>query len=170
MSNEVTECASLEMFKIYAAYNSVMNNRILDCCGTLEPSVLLEDLGAYFGSILGTLNHLINADEVWLSRFTGEPHQVKALDQIRFDSLEKIRDRRTELDKTIYAFVASSDPEKIQRTLSYESFVTPQKREEILGKALLHFFNHQTHHRGQITTLLFQKGRDPGLTDLISLV
>ena len=95
---------------------------------------------------------------------------MKALDQIRFDSLEKVRDRRTELDKTICAFVASLDPEKIQRTLSYESFVTPQKREEVLGKALLHFFNHQTHHRGQITTLLFQKGRDPGLTDLISLV
>jgi len=170
MINEVTECKSLEWFQIYASYNSVMNSRLLNCCETLEGSVLHENLGAYFGSILGTLNHLINADEVWLSRFTGEPHQVKALDQIRFDSLEKVRDRRTELDKTICAFVASLDPEKIQRTLSYESFVTPQKREEVLGKALLHVFNHQTHHRGQITTRLFQKGRDPGLTDLISLV
>jgi uncharacterized damage-inducible protein DinB len=170
MSNEVTECTSLEMFKIYAAYNSVMNNRILDCCGTLEPPVLLEDLGAYFGSILGTLNHLINADEVWLSRFTGEPHQIKALDQIRFDSLEKVRHHRTELDKVICQFVGSLDAVKLQRTLSYVSFVAPQWREVELGKALLHFFNHQTHHRGQITTLLFQKGRDPGLTDLISLV
>jgi len=170
VTDEAAECADLELFRLYAAYNSVMNNRILNCCETLDESVLLEDLGAYFGSILGTLNHLINADELWLSRFTGAPHDVMALNQIRFDSLEKVRDRRTELDKTIYAFVASLDPVKIQRTLSYKSFVTPQKREEVLGKALLHFFNHQTHHRGQITTLLFQKGRDPGLTDLISLV
>lgn len=170
MINEVTECKSLEWFQIYASYNSVMNSRLLNCCETLEGSVLHENLGAYFGSILGTLNHLINADELWLSRFTGEPHQIKALDQIRFDSLEKVRHHRIELDKVICQFVGSLDAAKLQRTLTYVSFVSPQRREVELGKALLHFFNHQTHHRGQISTLLFQKGRDPGLTDLISLV
>jgi uncharacterized damage-inducible protein DinB len=42
------------------------------------------------------------------------------------------------------------------------------RREHPAWIALTHFFNHQAHHRGQVTTLLMQAGVDPGVTDLIA--
>lgn len=162
--------SEIALFKLFAQYNQLMNQRILDTCSTLSENDLIANMGAFFGSIMGTLNHLVNADELWLSRLLNRPHQVRALDEIRFTNLQALREVRSALDEDLIGYIDRLDDEQLGLPLKYTSLAANQTREESLPKVLLHLFNHQTHHRGQVTTLLFQKGVDPGVTDLIFLV
>ncbi|WP_284280099.1 DinB family protein [Limnobacter litoralis] len=158
------------LFKMLAQYNQVMNQQILDACAKLPNEALLQDMGAFFGSIMGTLNHLVNADELWLSRLLDRPHAVSALNEIRFSNLKTFGEMRAKLDQDLLAYVDALSDQHLHQPLRYTSLAANQTREESLHKVLLHLFNHQTHHRGQVTTLLFQKKVDPGVTDLVFLV
>ncbi len=150
-----------------SAYNAWMNGRIYDACATLPDKTRKRDLGAFFKSIHGTLNHLLLADRVWLGRFAGTPFKVKSLDQELYADFGELRRQRTATDAEIARWAESLQLEDFTRELSYTSIVNPQPRQSPFWLTVTHFFNHQTHHRGQVTTLLKQCGVDPGVTDLI---
>lgn len=152
-----------------AAYNRWMNERLYDCCAKLSDAKRKRDVGAFFKSIHGTLNHLLLGDRIWLGRFTGEPFIVESLDQELYADFDELRRERTKTDDGITAWVSSLTEEDLEGELSYTSVVNPKPRRYPLWFAVVHFFNHQTHHRGQLTTLLSQRGIDPGVTDLIWL-
>jgi uncharacterized damage-inducible protein DinB len=159
----------VEWARTLAAYNRWMNERLYALCAELPDAERRRDRGAFFRSIHGTLNHLLLADRIWLGRFTGVPFAVASLDQELTADFAELRHERERTDGEIADFVASLSPADFEGTLRYTSFVNPALRSIPFWAALAHFFNHQTHHRGQLTTLLMQTGVDPGVTDLIWL-
>ena len=150
-----------------ATYNRWMNDRIYEVCAGLSDAQRKRDLGAYFRSIHGTLNHLLLADRVWLGRFTDSPFHATGLDQELYAAFDELRTERRRTDEAIMRWVDGLKPDDLTGQLSYTSMVRPQPKQTPFWLALVHLFNHQTHHRGQVTTLIMQSGVDPGVTDLI---
>lgn len=171
----------LEQIRLLARYNQWMNGNLHHAAARLAPERLVLDQGAYFGSILGTLNHLLVGDTIWLRRFGGHPAQFSALDPIRQDtrplalteilhkSLEPWWQARASMDSLILRFTAQLTDADLATALKYRND-RGQAFNRRFGNLLLHLFNHQTHHRGQVTTLLFQQGIDPGITDLLAVM
>ncbi len=165
----------------FAQYNQWMNTKIYSAAAKLSPEELARDRAAFFKSILGTLNHLVVADTLWLQRFANHPtnfsalvpvialEKPSALNQIIFSDLAPLTERRQLLDNAINGLAAQLSDADLEQILHYQSTqgVPSQKP---FYKILMHFFNHQTHHRGQITTLLTQAGVEVGATDLLLLV
>lgn len=160
---------SLKYTRTMQAYNRWMNDRLYGCCGKLSDAERKRDVGAFFKSIHGTLNHLLLGDRVWLGRFTGKPFAVKSLDQELYSDFAQLRSERNATDVAISDWSSSLSEADLAGELSYTSVVNPEPRRLPLWLAVTHFFNHQTHHRGQLTTLLVQRGIDPGATDLMWL-
>jgi uncharacterized damage-inducible protein DinB len=150
-----------------SGYNRWMNERLYEACAALPDEQRKRDLGAFFKSIHGTLNHLLLADRVWMGRFTGAPFQVRSLAQELYADYAELRAERARTDDTISGWAARLRPADFDSELTYTSIDKPQPRRLPLGLTIVHFFNHQTHHRGQVTTLMKQCGVDPGVTDLL---
>jgi uncharacterized damage-inducible protein DinB len=147
-------------------YNRWMNQRLYACCATLSDEQRRQDRGAFFKSIHGTLNHLIFADQAWLNRFTGRSLEGLNPDVALQDSFEKLSARRAELDEELAAWVETVQAEWLAADFSYFSKAYNSTFTRPAWLLVTHLFNHQTHHRGQLTTLLSQCGIDPGVTDL----
>ncbi|WP_426341050.1 DinB family protein [Pseudoduganella sp. S-14] len=166
---------------LLARYNEWMNNKLYEAASGLPAEELTADRGAFFGSLLATLNHIAVADILWLKRIGGHPRFAAALapvlalstpialDQPLFDSLPTLREQRAWLDRLILDWSAGLAEADLDAVISYRR-VNGEANQRQLGLLLLHFFNHQTHHRGQATTLLSQAGVDVGTTDLLLLV
>ncbi|MCK5771122.1 DinB family protein [Algiphilus sp.] len=159
----------LEHARRMAAYNRWMNERLYERCATLSEEERRRDMGAFFRSVHGTLNHILLADRVWMGRFLGEPFVADSLDQELYADFATLRAEREREDARIIAWVEGLSPETLEGELCYTSMVNPEPRRYPYALTVSHFFNHQTHHRGQLTTLLMQLGHDPGVTDLIWL-
>lgn len=143
----------------------------------MPQDVLRADRGAFFGSILGTLNHIVAGDTIWLRRFMAHPASFPALNAMAgmpaptglaytySDDLDALRAHRVRLDAVITAFAAEVSDSDLAQALLYTNSRGDNRKH--FGSLLLHFFNHQTHHRGQASTLLSQAGVDIGVTDLL---
>lgn len=158
------------VFVTMARYNRWMNEKLYQCCSTLDEDALRLDRGAFFKSIWGTLNHLLVADRLWLGRFHDRPFEFTGgLDAALYPDFRKLRAGREKTDAEIPAFVDALDEARTYGELRYTTFLEPHPRVTPMAHALMHFFNHRTQHRGQLTTLLFQAGVGPGVTDLLYL-
>lgn len=152
-----------------ARYNAWMNERLFETCAKLSDEERKRDVGAFFKSIHGTLNHILLADRIWMGRFEGAPFAFTSLRDELYADFEELRRARLCEDERISRWVDALTDADLGRELNYMSAVNPKPRRYPLWFAVSHFFNHQTHHRGQVTTLLSQFGVDPGVTDLIWL-
>ena len=148
-------------------YNRWMNARLYDSCAKLSDDERRVDRGAFFASIHGTLNHLLLGDRVWLGRFRGAPFQVRSLDQELYRDFAQLRNERAATDREIVEWAAELTDEALAGGFEFSSFVNPKARRCALWVTVTHLFNHQTHHRGQLTALLSQSGVDYGVTDFI---
>jgi uncharacterized damage-inducible protein DinB len=165
-----------ELAQVMARYNRWMNDKLYAVADQLGDAERKADRGAFFGSIHRTLNHLLLADRVWLGRFTGAvlaegemgPGGIRSLDQELYADFAELRRERARTDDDIDAYVATLTPDKLAENLRY--LRRGAVNEFPLWHAVAHFFNHQAHHRGQVTTLLMQAGRDPGVTDLVAML
>jgi len=152
-----------------AAYNRWMNERIYDICAGIPDDERKRERNAFFHSIHGTLNHLLLGDKIWLGRFEGIPYPVDSLDQELFTDFNDLWTERRTTDQRIEEWAAGLSDKELSGQFSFTSIVNPALHECELWVAVTHFFNHQTHHRGQLTTLLSQSGHEYGTTDLIWL-
>lgn len=165
-----------EYVRVLARYNRWMNDKLYGVAAELTDAERKADRRAFFGSIHGTFNHLLLADRVWMGRLTGAelsegelgPGGIRSLDQELYASFDELRVERAKTDGEIDAFVATLDEEQLAGQLRYSrlGMVSEMPR----WHAVAQLFNHQTHHRGQVTTLLVQAGHDPGSTDLIAML
>jgi uncharacterized damage-inducible protein DinB len=151
----------------FARYNRWMNRSLYDCAARLTDAQRKEDVGAFFKSIHGTLNHLLVGDSVWMGRFQGPVFVPASLAAELHADFTELRRAREAMDARIIDWAANLTDEVLASELKYTSIANPQPRAMPMGLAVAHFFNHQTHHRGQVTTLLMQRGIDPGVTDLM---
>ncbi|MSR13332.1 MAG: damage-inducible protein DinB [Gammaproteobacteria bacterium] len=160
---------SREYLHTLAAYSRWMNERLFTCCAELTDAQRKRDLGAFFKSIHGTLNHLLLADRMWLSRFTGETFVIRSLAEELYVDFDELSYERKTTDAAIARWIDGVSEADLTGELHYTGIAKPIPRQYPYWFAVVHMFNHQTHHRGQITALLMQLGIDPGATDLISL-
>ena len=170
----------IAQFKTLAQYNTRMNHAVYDTCGALSDEERKRDLHAFFGSIHRTLNHLLLTDRVQMGRFVGvertrsldedgRPIEIRSLDQELYADFATLRREREKTDAMIEAWASNEiTGEFLARDMIYDAMSAPGRYRVPMWIAVTHFFNHQTHHRGQITTLLSQLGRDAGVTDLMA--
>jgi uncharacterized damage-inducible protein DinB len=155
-------------FRHLAGYNAWANRRIYEAAAKLGQDDLWRDVGLFFGSVGGTLNHILVADRVWMKRFTGEGDHPDRLDAILHHDLPALHAERETEDARIAGFVAGLDADKLQRTFTYRKMTSPDEVTSQLWPDLLHVFNHQTHHRGQAHAgLSILTGREPPSLDMI---
>jgi uncharacterized damage-inducible protein DinB len=177
---EYARMVTCEYARMMARYNRWMNAKVYVAAAQMTAADLAADRGAFFGSVLGTLNHLMVADLIWLQRFSALPSSAalaplrelpapSALDEMPYPDFAMLRERREWLDGTIESWADALDGADLDQILEYAN-TRNQRFRKRLGGAVMHFFNHQTHHRGQVTTLLSQAGIDVGETDLRALI
>ena len=141
-------------FTMFAAYNRWANTRLYEAAAKLSDADYRADRGAFFGSLHGTLNHLLVTDRIWMHRFTGAGPLPTRLDEILLDDLGALTQARRAEDARIIAYVEGLDEATLAGTFSYRTITNPTDITQKLAPALAHFFNHQTHHRGQAHALL----------------
>jgi uncharacterized damage-inducible protein DinB len=155
-----------EHFRTLARYNQWANRRLYDACALLDDADYRKRRPAFFGSIHGTLNHLLVGDRVWLGRIEHVPSGVETLDQILYDDFAALRAAREAEDRRIVAMTNWLDAAALARTLDYANMAGAPQRTR-LDWVLTHVFNHETHHRGQAHGLLSQTAVPPPPLDLI---
>jgi uncharacterized damage-inducible protein DinB len=141
-------------YQMFAGYNAWCNERLYAAAAKLADVDYRADRGAFFKSMHGTLNHLLVGDRIWMQRFTGKGELPASLDAILLEDFASLRAARRVEDARISSYVASLRDDDFGRTIRYRTFSTPADIEQVLAPALDHFFNHQTHHRGQAHALL----------------
>jgi uncharacterized damage-inducible protein DinB len=168
-------------FRLFAHYNQTMNRKIYLASERLTRAEIEADRGAFFGSILGSLNHILVGDLIWLKRFAQHPSRHYALtfaretdtpyslDQTLYENFVDLREHRNLVDEHIVAWCAQLSDDDLDYPLSYKT-MGGEESTRTTGLLVSHFFNHQTHHRGQISTLLSQYSIDLGVTDLLQLI
>ena len=156
----------LDTFKMFAAYNRFANALVYEEAAKLNEDAFNQPTGAFFGSLCGTLNHILVADRVWLNRFTGKGALPKRLDENLFSDFASLAAARQSEDARIIDWIGDLSEEAINETFTYTPVTIPQPVTQRLQSAVSHFFNHQTHHRGQAHMILTTLGRPSLAMDL----
>lgn len=153
-------------YRALATYNKWMTAKLYDTCGQLSDADRKADRGAFFKSIHSTLNHLLFGDRAWIGRFTGKAYENRAIGDDLFEDFSELKAAHLEMADEIEAWSETLTPEWLSGDLRWTNTAGTVTRERPCWLLVTHLFNHQTHHRGQITTLLAQAGLDVGVTDL----
>ncbi len=154
-------------FRMMARYNAWANARLYRAAAALPGEDYHRDAGAYFGSLHGTLNHLLVADRIWLYRLTGSGELPTALGATLYESLPALHAARLAEDGRLAAFVESRSEAQLEGPLEYRTLAGVPQRGRI-REVLAHLFNHQTHHRGQAHAILTRLGiAEPPPLDLL---
>jgi uncharacterized damage-inducible protein DinB len=157
-------------FQLMARYNSLANQALYGACVRLDEVELKRRRPAFFRSIYGTLNHILVADRIWLDRFSGKVVPPMNLDTILYANLDELQTARGMEDQRIIEFTQQLlNPEFLNCRIPYTNSAG-DNYEDVGSVLLAHFFNHQTHHRGQIHDMLIQTPITPPSLDLHRLI
>lgn len=159
----------IDYIRTMARYSAWQNGNILQASNALEDAERHKQRGAFFGSIQGTLNHLLWGDRIWMSRFAGtdKPNMAsipESTDETR--DWAEFRTARAAMDNTISEWADNLDPAWLEGELAWFSGAANRTVSKPRQTLVVHFFNHGTHHRGQIHAMLTAAGAKPGDTDL----
>ena len=173
--------SGLNQIILLAEYNRLMNQRIMDAASLLSDEELKKDQKAFFKSILGTLNHILVGDIIWLKRFSSNSssekplsyisglEKPKSLSSILFSDIRTLKKEREKIDTIIINWVNNLSESDLSDYISYNDMAGQPYNKQFVS-LINHLFLHQVHHRGQATTLLSQSGVDFGDTDLIEII
>lgn len=171
----------LSNLQLMSQYNQWMNQKIYQVAQQLGNDQIQQDQGAFFNSLFGTLNHIYVADLIWLRRFAQHQKKYSSLNQLPelssyttlnqtvANQIKILNQLRQELDTIIINWCQEVDAQDLEDSLSYTD-TKGNIYQKNFGQLIHHFFNHQTHHRGQATTLINQQGLDVGVTDLLKII
>ena len=153
-----------EMCTLYD-YNAWANRRAMDAAEALTKEQFVKPMGSSFGSVRDTLAHICGAEWIWLERFQGRS-PASLPNTAEFDGVATLRERWSEQEARLLAFVGKLTQEDLDRVMEYKTVKFGVYRNP-LWQSMQHVVNHGTYHRGQVTTLLRQLGAQPILTDLM---
>ena len=155
---------------LMARYNAWQNHQLSELVAPLSAEELTQDRGSFFGSILGTLNHLLWGDGLWMSRWsdsvTRPPGGIAESTHLT-GSAQDWASARRELDGQILAWAGALGPADLAGDLSWYSGAQGREVRQPLATCIVHFFNHQTHHRGQVHAMLTAAGQGAPTSDLV---
>jgi uncharacterized damage-inducible protein DinB len=161
-----------DFVRLMAEYNAEMNRRLYSAAAQLTDEERKADRGAFWKSIHGTLSHLVWGDAQWMSRFDNwakpEVGQKQSAEMV--GDFATLRTRREQADADIIAWANRIDDTWLAEDLVWFSGSAGREMRRKKGPLVVHFFNHQTHHRGQAHALLTANGQDTGDTDLFLVV
>lgn len=176
-----TEVILLRQTRLMARYNQWVNERLYDLAAGLSEEERKRDLGAFFHSVHGTLNHLLLTDRHWMSRFAQcTPIRFRSLENAKlepilgehgrelFADFGRLREEHRETAAALVEWSRELTPDALDAPMRYANS-KGVAREHPLWFAAAHLFNHQTHHRSQATTMIQQLGHDYGVTDLLAM-
>ena len=152
--------------QLLARYNRWMNERLYALVGQMPDTERTRDRGAFFGSIQRTLSHLVWADRIWLGRFTQETYREPGYGADLYRDFGSLAREREATDAAILDWTGRVADAWLRGPLTYTRGSDGKTVTLPAWIAVVHYFNHSTHHRGQVTTLMKQAGVDPGVTDL----
>jgi uncharacterized damage-inducible protein DinB len=152
-------------YQLMAQYNHWMNRKVFAVCEEIPDTDRRKDLGAFFGSIHDTLDHIYYGDKAWMNRFAGKPAGVDIGDRLN-PTFEGLAAAREQMDRDIVEWSSHLESSWLAKDFEYFSNVDGKTRILPTWVLVTHMFNHQTHHRGQVTTLIKQLGYEPGITDI----
>lgn len=156
-----------EHYRTFAGYNAWANHRLYAAAAQLSDVDYRADRGAFFKSMQGTLNHLLATDRIWMKRFTGEGDAPERLDAILHEDFDSLRAAREAEDRRIVGWIQSLDDARLAGVIRYRRVSTPEEFVQELMPALDHWFNHQTHHRGQAHVILTGLGKPAPELDML---
>jgi len=157
----------LEHLRRMARYNRWANERLYAVCGQLPSEEYHGPRQAFFGSIHGTLNHLLVGDRLWVARIEGKPAPHQRLDEQPCTTLDELRAARAAEDRRMIDLLDGTGEEALRGEVRYQMITRPEPVATPLHLCWLHLFNHQTHHRGQVHDQLSQTEVPPPPLDLI---
>ncbi|MEH2376551.1 DinB family protein [Nostoc sp.] len=155
----------IQHFQMLSRYNYLANHRLYEVCSLLSDVELKQTRPAFFKSIYVTLNHIMIGDRIWMGRFTGEEMSSQGLDAILYDKFQELREARFLEDERITAFIDNLDDEILKVIITYKNNQGKIYSDPV-NLLIAHFFNHQTHHRGQIHDMLTQTEITPPSLDM----
>lgn len=148
------------------AYTVWADRAQLAALDRVDAEDLGRDTGSSHRSLVGTMAHMLGAQRLWLSRFLGNP--LEALPgEAEYPDLAAVRAGFEEHWPELEFFLASLSEEALAAEIRWTSS-RGEARQQPLWQPLLHAANHDTYHRGQITTMLRQLGYQPPSTDLVA--
>lgn len=157
-------------YDMMATYNAWANRRLYAMAGALPAELYRRDVGAYFKSLHGTLNHLLAADRIWMFRLTNVGDHPARLDAVVCDDLPSLASARQNEDARIVQFVAELTESSLEESQDYKT-LNGAPQQNTRGAILSHLFNHQTHHRGQAHAILTVLGvTEPQPLDLLIML
>ncbi len=151
--------------QLMTAYSHWMNQKLYRVCATIPEADRRKDQGAFFKSVHDTLNHILFGDRAWMGRFTGQPFGRPIGEELYAD-FNELWQQQDRTDQEILAWCDRLEDDWLQQPFTYTSNIYEENRVLPTWVLVTHMFNHQTHHRGQLTTLIKQLGYEPGITDL----
>ena len=154
-----------------ARYNRWQNDGLYGVAEGLSDEERRRERGAFFGSIHKTLNHLLWADRMWMSRFAPTPKPEGGIPQSvsLYEDWDDLKRHRAAFDATIIEWADALDPAWIEGDLTWYSGAAKRDVTKPKSVLLMHFFNHQTHHRGQVHCMLTQAGVKAHVSDLVAM-
>jgi uncharacterized damage-inducible protein DinB len=154
--------------RLMAAYNAEMNRRLYAAAERLAPAQRSADRGAFFGSVHGTLSHLLWGDSTWMHRFDGWEKPAGGIKESPglHPDWDALKAARVAADARIEAWAARVDPTWLGGSIGWFSGALGRDVTRPTAVLVTHFFNHQTHHRGQVHALMTGLGEKTGDTDL----
>jgi len=155
-----------------AAYNAEMNRRLYAAAARIPDAERRRDRGAFWGSLHGTLCHLLWGDQMWMSRFDdwpkpAVPQKESAALVADFDELAR---QRIDADAAISEWAGRVTDAWLAEELAWFSVSVQKEFRQPRSLLVTHLFNHQTHHRGQAHALITACGEKTGDTDLFVVV
>lgn len=163
---KITAMQSLTHYQAMAAYNQWMNRKLYALCESLPDAERKKNVRAPFDSIHGMFNHLLFGDRAWLKRFTGRDFVNKPLGEIIYEDFEEMRREHLATGEEILKWTRTLSEDWLRAPFTMESAAYKKKWTFPAWLFVTHLFNHQTHHRGQLTAVLWKMGIDFGVTDL----
>ena len=154
-------------FQLMARFNAWVNTRLYGTVAELPEPDYRAERKAFFGSIHRTLNHLLVVDRLWMGRMEGQDHGDLTLADVPYDDFASLRAARTAEDERLIAVVEGLTPAQLEESVTWRRTIGEGRATTRRDHMLLTLFNHQTHHRGQITALLTQSGVEYPPLDVI---
>ena len=158
------------LYQAFATYNRAMNQAVYAVCAEIPDALRKADRGAFFKSVHGMLNHLMFGDNAWMNRFDGGNRPAPGTGVELFSDFDAMHAARKALDDDIASWVEKLTDTWLAETVEWTSLTDNLTFNQPRWILVSHMFNHQTHHRGQLTTILTQMGHDVGVTDFPKLI
>lgn len=151
-----------------ARYNAWQNRQVKSCFASLDPAALTRDRKAFFGSLLGTANHLLWGDMIWMSRFTGSQPPAGGIKDTPTltANREEWEIARVRMDADMLIWSEQLKTNDLTGDLTWFSGAVGHEVSKPVALCVVHMFNHQTHHRGQIHAMLTAAGAKAPVSDL----